>query len=74
MVFGMIRSAKRQFIQYIIFASLFVIASFSYIEFVDFKNSLFGPTVFYFLMIIAVFNAGIFTQKYIQSKKENSYE
>ena len=66
----MIKSAKRQFILYIIFASLFVIASFSYINFIDQKNSLFGPTVFYFLMVLTVFNAGIYTQKYMQSKKE----
>lgn len=68
----MIKSAKGQFILYIITAILFVIASFSYIEFTDNKNSFFGSTFFYFLMIIAVFNAGLFTQKYIQSKKDDN--
>ena len=67
----MIKSAKGQFILYIITAILFIIASFSYIEITENKNSFFGSTFFYFLMIIAVFNAGLYTQKYIQSKKDD---
>lgn len=68
----MIKSAKGQFLLYIITAILFVIASFSSIELTDNNNSFFSSTFFYFLMIIAVFNAGLFTQKYIQSIKDDN--
>ncbi len=42
----MIKSAKGQFLLYT--AILFVIASFSYIELTDNKDSFFGSTFFYF--------------------------
>ena len=68
----MIKSAKGQFILYIMTAILFVIASFSYIEFPDNNPAFFSSPFFYFLMILAVFNEGLFTQKYIGSKKEEN--
>lgn len=68
----MIKSIKGQFINSVIIACLFVIASFSYLEFTDKKSSLFGPVFFYTFMILAVFNAGLYTQKYLQSKKDNA--
>ena len=61
----MIKSVKGQLIFSIITASLFVIASFSFIEFTENEGFLFGPIVYYFIMIFAVYNAGLLTQKYI---------
>lgn len=68
---SVIKTAKGKFLLYIITAILFVIASFSYIDITENENSFFGSTFFYFLMIIAVFNAGLYTQKYIESKKDD---
>lgn len=63
-----IKSVKGQFILFIIIAILFVAASFLYIEFTG--KETFTRIIMYFTMIIAVYNAGLFTQKYIHTKKK----
>lgn len=68
----MIKSIKRQLIFSIITASLFVIASFSFIEFTEKEGFLFAPIVYFFIMIFTVYNAGLLTQKYIQSKNDDT--
>ncbi|MFC7063353.1 hypothetical protein [Halobacillus seohaensis] len=62
----MIKSDKGQFIIFIITAILFVINSFLHLlnlGAVDFITIL-----FYFIMVLAVFNAGMTTEKYMQNK------
>ncbi|MBS4191970.1 hypothetical protein KHA94_17535 [Bacillus sp. FJAT-49705] len=63
----MIKSVKGQFILSIIVAIGFVANSFFYI---DFTRFLFSQKMFYFVMIFSVFNAGLLTQKYFQTKKK----
>lgn len=64
----MIKSVKGQFILSIIAAILFVIHTFfNVIELTSFPDIL-----FYFAMVITVYNAGLLTQNYIQTKKAKS--
>ncbi|MEK4522172.1 hypothetical protein MKX96_11145 [Psychrobacillus sp. FSL W7-1493] len=68
----MIKSAKGQLILSTITATLFIIASFSFIQFNDGNRFFFGPVVFYILMLLNVFHAGLLTQKYIQFKNDDT--
>ncbi|NME06442.1 MULTISPECIES: hypothetical protein [unclassified Psychrobacillus] len=68
----MIKSAKGQLILSTITATLFIIASFSFIQFNDGNSFFFGPVVFYILMLLNVFHAGLLTQKYIQFKNDDT--
>ena len=68
----MIKSAKGQLIFSTITATLFIIASFSFIQFTDDNRFFFGPAVFYILMLLNVFHAGLLTQKYIHYKNEDA--
>ncbi len=67
----MVKSVKGQFILSIIVAIGFFINSFSYIEFTGEAEFMFNRKLFYFVMILSVFNAGLLTQKYIQTKRKN---
>lgn len=66
----MVRSVKGQFILSVLVAAGFVYHSFSYTEFTGEERFLFIRILFYFAMIVSVFNVGMLTQKYIQSKKK----
>lgn len=68
----MIKSAKGQLILSTITATLFIIASFSFIQFNDDNSFFFGPVVFYILMLLNIYHAGLLTQKYIQYKNDNA--
>ncbi|ADU32207.1 hypothetical protein [Evansella cellulosilytica] len=61
----MFKSVKGQFIITIITAVLFVFHIFVNVT----ELSGFIDILFYFIMIIAVYNAGLLTQKYIQTNK-----
>ena len=67
----MVRSIKGQFVLNLLVAIGFVISSFSYIEFTGEERFLPVRVLFYFTMIVAVFNAGLITQKYIHERKKN---
>lgn len=67
----MVKSVKGQFIISILVAIGFFINSFSYIEFTGEAEFMFNRKLFYFVMILSVFNAGLLTQKYIQAKRKN---
>ncbi|SEH99966.1 hypothetical protein SAMN05192559_1074 [Halobacillus karajensis] len=66
----MIKSLKWQLIISLLVAIGFVYNSFSYIVFIGDERFLFNQILFYFIMILSVFNAGLLTQKYIQSRKK----
>lgn len=66
----MIKSLKGQFILSIFVAIGFVYTTFSTIEFHVDKSLLSVRILFFFIMIVAVFNAGLLTEKYIQSRKK----
>lgn len=66
----MIKSLKGQFILSIFVAIGFVYTTFSTIEFQVDKSLLSVRILFFFTMIVAVFNAGLLTEKYIQSRKK----
>ncbi|RYG74174.1 hypothetical protein EU245_02875 [Lentibacillus lipolyticus] len=66
----MIKSLKGQFILSVVTAVLFVAGSFSYIEFTGKDVFAFTRVLFYFAMVVSVYNAGMLTQKYVQRKKE----
>jgi len=46
-----------------------MINSLSYVEFTGIEAFLFPMKIMYFAMLVAVYNAGIMTQKYLQHKK-----
>jgi len=60
---------KVLFILSTIVAGLFIINSFSYVEFTGEEEFLFTRKIMYFAMLVAVYNAGLMTQKYLRSKK-----
>lgn len=60
-----LRSVKGQFILSVITAILFVAHIFSNII----ELSGFLDTLYYFIMVFAVYNAGLLTQSYIETKK-----
>jgi hypothetical protein len=64
----MINSLKGKLILSLIVAIGFIYHSFSYIDFTGDDMFLFNRVLFYFIMILSVFNAGIWMQKYIQTK------
>ncbi|HLR62226.1 MAG TPA: hypothetical protein VK097_07280 [Lentibacillus sp.] len=66
----MMKTVKGQFILSTITAILFVTGSFFYIEFAGEERFLFTRILFYFAMVISVYNAGLLTQKYIQIKQK----
>jgi len=66
---SLLKSVKVQFILSIITAFLFMINSLSYVEFTGIEAFLFPMKIMYFAMLVAVYNAGIMTQKYLQHKK-----
>ncbi|UOQ48999.1 hypothetical protein MUN88_02345 [Gracilibacillus caseinilyticus] len=66
----MIKSIKGQFILSLLVALCFVYHSFSYIEFTGEERFLFNRILFFFIMISSIFNAGLFTQKYIQARNK----
>lgn len=66
----MIKSIKAQFILSMVVAILFVLGSFSYIEFTGMERFQFTRWLMYFAMIISIYNAGLLTQKYIRENKE----
>jgi len=66
----MIKSLKGQFILSILVALAFIYNSFNYIEFTGKEKFYLPRLLLYIAMIFSVYNAGILTQKYIQSKKK----
>ncbi|UII54184.1 hypothetical protein LS684_10780 [Cytobacillus spongiae] len=66
----MIKSLKWPFIVSILVAIGFINHSFSYIEFTGSEQFLFNRMLFYFIMIFSIFNAGMLTQKYVDSRKK----
>jgi hypothetical protein len=64
----MINSLKGKHILSLIVAIGFIYHSFSYIDFTGDEKFLFNRVLFYFIMILKVFIAGIWMQKYIQQK------
>ena len=66
----MLKSIKGQFVLILLAAICFVINSFSYIEFTGEERFISVRILFYFIMIVSVFNAGMITQKYIQLRKK----
>lgn len=68
----MVKSIKGQFFLSIVVALGFIINSFNYTDF-SLRGELHLPKLlFYLVMIISVYNAGMLTQQYIQSRKEKS--
>ncbi|RST76412.1 hypothetical protein D4T97_006500 [Siminovitchia acidinfaciens] len=65
------KTLKGQFVLSIITAILFVIGSFYYIEITGNSEYLLVRIMYYFAMIFSVFNAGLLTQKFIQTKKDD---
>ncbi len=66
----MIISVKGQFILSILVSICFIINSFNYTNFTGEREFYFPRLLFYIVMIFSVYNAGMLTQKYIQSKKK----
>ncbi|MCH7321593.1 hypothetical protein LZ480_06765 [Solibacillus sp. MA9] len=66
----MIKSLKGQFILSIFVAIGFVYTTFSNVEFNVDKSLLSVRIIFFFIMIVSVFNAGLLTEKYIQTRKK----
>ncbi|WP_375050881.1 hypothetical protein [Virgibacillus sp. JSM 102003] len=66
----MVKSLKGQFIISIAVAIGFLITSFSFIEFSGEGITLFNKRLFYFAMILSVFNAGFLTQKFFHKHKK----
>lgn len=64
-----IKSLKWQFIVSILVAIGFVYINFSTIEFIEDKRDPAIRVIFFLIMIFSVFNAGLLSEKYIQSKK-----
>ena len=65
-----IKSLKWQFIVSILVAIGFVYINFSTIEFIEDKRDPAIRIIFFLIMILSVFNAGLLSEKYIQSKKK----
>ena len=68
----MIKSLKGQFILSIFVAIGFVYSTFSSIEFIVDKRDPAVRVIFFFTMILSVFNSGFLAEKYIQSRKNSS--
>ncbi|WP_066233702.1 DUF4181 domain-containing protein [Heyndrickxia sporothermodurans] len=66
----MIKSLKGQFILSIFVTICFVITTFSNVEFNVDKSVLPIRIIFFFIMIVSVFNTGLLTEKYIQTRKK----
>ena len=67
----MFKSLKMQLILSSTASILFIIYTFININNPDLKISKLIENLFYFATVFSVFNTGLLTQKYIQSKKEN---
>lgn len=67
----MFKSLKMQLILSSTASILFIIYTFININNPDLKISELIENLFYFITVFSVFNTGLLTQKYIQSKKEN---
>ncbi|WP_419962381.1 hypothetical protein [Psychrobacillus sp. BM2] len=65
-----VKSLKWQVFVSIFTAICFVYFTFSNIEFSVGKQDPFNQVLFFFIMVVSVFNAGLLTQKYIQTKKK----
>ncbi|MBA2176151.1 hypothetical protein H0266_14740 [Halobacillus locisalis] len=66
----MVKSIKGQFVLILVAAIGFIIYSFSFIQFTGEERFLPIRVLFYFIMIVSVFNAGMNTQKYIHVRKK----
>lgn len=66
----MIRSVKGLFIISVVLAILMIFNSFSYIEFTGGAEAKFSRTGTYLVTFLVVYNAGIYTQKFIQARKD----
>lgn len=66
----MIKSAKGLLILSVIVAVLMITNTFSYIEFTGKEEFRFTRIAMYFVTFLAVYSAGFYTQKYIQSKRK----
>ncbi|WP_342599067.1 hypothetical protein MHB48_16920 [Psychrobacillus sp. FSL H8-0483] len=66
----MIKPLKEQFILSIFVAIGFVYVNFSSIEFIADKRDPTVRVIFFFIMILSVFNAGVLMEKYIQTRKK----
>jgi len=64
----MIKSLKAQFILSILVSFSFIYVIFSNIEFV--KGEIFVQKIFFFVMILSIYNSGLLTQKFIQLKEK----
>ncbi|WP_397538501.1 hypothetical protein [Rummeliibacillus pycnus] len=68
----MIKSLKWQLILSILVSFAFIYNISSNIEFL--KGDKFAQKVFFFVMILSIYNAGLLTQKFIQSREKKFYE
>ncbi|MCI1591136.1 hypothetical protein [Heyndrickxia oleronia] len=66
----MIKSIKGQLILFILVSIGLIYHNLNNIEFTGDERFLSIRVLYFFIMIFSVFNAGLFTQKYIQSKKK----
>lgn len=66
----MIKSLKGQLIVSIFVAVGFIYSTLSNIEFTDNKRDPTFPIIFFFIMIFSVYNAGLLTEKYIQTRRK----
>lgn len=66
----MIKSLKGHFILSIFVAIAFIYSTFSNIDFTFDERISPIRILFFFIMIISVFNAGLLTEKYMQSRKK----
>lgn len=66
----MVKSLKGQFILSILVAFGFIYNSFNYTEFTSEEGFYLPRLLLFIAMIFSVYNAGMLTQKYIQSRKK----
>ncbi|MDN4492525.1 hypothetical protein [Ureibacillus aquaedulcis] len=66
----MVRSLKGQFFLSIFVAIGFLYINFTSIEFITDKRDPAIRVLFFLIMILSVFNAGLYTEKYIQTRKK----
>ena len=66
----MIKSLKGQLILSVFVAICFIYINLSSVEFVANKGDPTVRIIFFFIMVLTVFNAGLLTEKYIQVRKK----
>ena len=66
------KSSKFELILTILVAVCFTINSFYYTDFTSEGDFALPKLIFYGIMIVSLFNAGMITEKFIQSRKEKN--